>query len=355
MTTQNWTQLKHIPPAYHMLKEQGLTEHLEELDAYGLTVIPPEKIGDDRILGRMRKAVLRIAEEDNGEKYDVETGAHGTTMNQGTNNSQHLLYGFLEKDQVFEEIIQHPMTLPLMEYYLGEDCQLSSLTCFIKWQDPVGYGENLGLHDDSGLYPGYSPLPAIPHVFNTNWILTDYTKDNGAFCIVPGSHKLCRHPEPGEGVEDAVPVEAPAGSVLVFHGNVWHGAFPKLTPGLRLSVNAYYVGPHYRLQENFHGRISEEMLARNGVRFQELVNYGDHMGWQDARGPVPWHMREKIWDTLDDNEKKAVFDANRNRKNNCKPGETYWKTPSLCKIPTLERVNLAEDRQQHSRGGLSKI
>ena len=70
-------------------------------------------------------------------------------MNQGTNNGQHLLYAFLEKDRVFEEIIQHPLALPLMEYYLGEDCQLSSLTCFIKWQDPVGYGENLGLHDDT--------------------------------------------------------------------------------------------------------------------------------------------------------------------------------------------------------------
>jgi len=40
--------------------------------------------------------------------------------------------------------------------------------------------------------------------------------------------------------------------------------------------------------------------------------------------------------------------------NNCKPGETYRKTPSICKIPTRYRANFAEDRHQHSRGGLSK-
>ena len=314
MTTQNWTKLKHIPSAYQVIKERGLAEHLEELDAYGLTVIPPDKIGGDRILERAREAVLRIAEEDTGAKYDIETGSHGFQMNQGSNNSQHLLFAFLEKDRIFEEIIQHPMVLPLMEYYLGEDCQLSSLCCFIKWQDPDGYGKNLGLHDDTALYPGYSSLPAIPHVFNTNWILTDYTKENGAFCIVPGSHNYCRHPEPGEGVEEAIPVEAPAGSVLVFHGNVWHGAFPRLTPGLRLSLSCHYVGPHYRLQENFHGRISEEMLARNDARFRELVNYDDPWGWQDSRGPIPWYMREKIWDTLNDTEKKSVNDAYYNRR-----------------------------------------
>jgi 2-keto-3-deoxy-L-rhamnonate aldolase RhmA len=42
------------------------------------------------------------------------------------------------------------------------------------------------------------------------------------------------------------------------------------------------------------------------------------------------------------------------RNNNCKPGETYQKTPSICKIPTLYRAHFAEDRHQHSRGGLSK-
>ena len=89
-------------------------------------------------------------------------------------------------------------------------------------------------------------LPAVGlHKRNTNWLLTDYTKDNGALCIVPGSHKLCRHPKQGEGVEDAVPVEAPAGSVCVIHGNLWHGAFPRINPGLRITIVADYCGRHF--------------------------------------------------------------------------------------------------------------
>ncbi len=307
MTTQIRTQLKTISLAYQRIKERGLTEHLEELEAYGLTVIPPEKLGDTRILERARDAILRIAGERTGVKHDIETGEHGTLHQIGTNKSQYILFTFFEKDPVFEEIVQHSMTLPLIEYFLGVDCQLSSLCSFIKWQDPVGYGETLGMHDDSALYGGQM-LPAVhPHKFNTNWILTDYTKDNGAFCIVPGSHKLCRHPKPMEGVEEAVPVEAPAGSVFVFHGNVWHGAFPRINSGLRISINADYCGKHYRIQENFQGRLSEDVLQRNDARFRQLMNYDDALGWRNQHGPVPWQLR-KNWDSISDNEKQTIFD-----------------------------------------------
>ena len=40
--------------------------------------------------------------------------------------------------------------------------------------------------------------------------------------------------------------------------------------------------------------------------------------------------------------------------NNCNPGETHRETPFIRKIPTLYRVNLAEDRHQHSRGGTTQ-
>ena len=61
MTPQPWSQLQTVSPAYQRIKELGLLEHLEELEAYGLTVIPPEKVGGDRLLERMRAAILRIA------------------------------------------------------------------------------------------------------------------------------------------------------------------------------------------------------------------------------------------------------------------------------------------------------
>ena len=308
MSTKHWPQLKTISPAYQRIKERGLQGHLEELESYGLTVIPPEKIGGNSLLERMRAAILRIAEERTGVKHDIETGEHGSLIGEGTNNSQYILFTFFEEDPVFEEVVQHPMTLPLIEYFLGVDCQLSSLSSFIKWQDPDGYGKNLGLHDDTILYPG-PVLPAVGvHKCNSNWILTDYTKDNGALCIIPGSHKLCRHPKPMEGVEEAVAVEAPAGSVLVFHGNLWHGAFPRVNPGLRLSVNADYCGRHYRIQENFHGRLSEEMLSRNDDRFRQLMNYDDTMGWQEKSGPVRYRFR-KNWETMSDSEKRTVING----------------------------------------------
>ena len=290
MGVTKWDQLNTVSSSYALIKERNLAKNLEELEAYGLTVIEPDQLGENPILERARKSILDIAEERTGISHDITTGAHGSLSGAGSSDSQYLLYAFLEKNRVFEEIVQHPATLPLVEYYLGEQCQLSSLTCFIKWQNAIGYGPGLGLHDDSGGYRN-GPLPSRPHVFNTNWILTDYTKDNGAFCIVPGSHRLQRHPKPGEGAGNAVPVEASAGSVLVFHGNVWHGAFPRVNPGLRLSINAYYCGPHYRAQEDFRGRISDDILNRNNKRFRELIGYEDPWGFKDERGPIPFSSR----------------------------------------------------------------
>jgi ectoine hydroxylase-related dioxygenase (phytanoyl-CoA dioxygenase family) len=98
-------------------------------------------------------------------------------------------------------------------------------------------------------------------------------------------------PAPGEGVGDAIPVEAPAGSVIVFHGNVWHGAFPKSTAGLRLSVNAFYCAPQYRTQETFRHLVNPAMLERNPARLRSLVGFDDPWGFHDAHGPVPYHQR----------------------------------------------------------------
>ena len=165
------------------------------------------------------------------------------------------------------------------------------------------------------MYPGYSPLPAIPHVFNTNWILTDYTKENGAFCIVPGSHKYCRHPEPGEGVagRDSRGSSGRFGAGISWQCLAW-GVSQAHSRSAPLGQLPIMSGRITGFRKTFTAASVKKMLARNDARFRELLNYDDPWGWEDSRGPIPWHMREKIWDTLDDQEKWVVNDAYYNRR-----------------------------------------
>ena len=113
--------------------------------------------------------------------------------------------------------------------------------------------------------------------------------------FVPGSHKLCRNPVGGEtvvgevGTGKAVPVDAPAGSLVVFHGNVWHGAVDRLAAGLRVSVHLLMVRPILRTREDHIGRIPQAVLDRNPARFAILAQQGlapGSIGPDDYRAKV---------------------------------------------------------------------
>ena len=102
MSAASWAEAATIPAAYRTIRERGLEKNLEELEAYGLTVITPEQLGEPRILERAREAVLRIAEERTGVRHDIETGAHATVAGRaGSTDCQYLLFSFLEEDPVF--------------------------------------------------------------------------------------------------------------------------------------------------------------------------------------------------------------------------------------------------------------
>ena len=57
------------------LKAFDLFEHAVELEAYGMTVIPPEKMhSSDGFVARLRNAIIRVCEERN----DVKIGDPAT-------------------------------------------------------------------------------------------------------------------------------------------------------------------------------------------------------------------------------------------------------------------------------------
>ena len=262
----------------------GLNDKIIELEERGYVVVEPERVASPEFVERVRDAVLEIALKRTGVAHSIDNnGDIGHYDSQPQQPGQFLLYYLLFEDPVFEEWIMNPTLQALISYLMRDQGRLSSLASFVKSKDG-NYGETLGLHADAP--PGTTGALSAEHddVCNAALVLTDYTREDGAIAMVPGSHRLCRTPKPGEGVSEAVPVEAPAGSLIFWKGNTWHGAYPKLTDGLRLNVTSYVCHQRIKTQENYQRKVTREMLERNTPAFAKFLGAGDAYGW-GVEGP----------------------------------------------------------------------
>ena len=269
---------------YQEIEDLGLQKHVAELEAYGLTAVPPELVAPREFTIRLRDTILRTAEQRTGVKADLELGSsHANVEATAGQRGETWLWRLLFDDPIFEEALMNRTQLALITYLLGYSAKLSNSSAVIKGPvDSAGPPTPLGLHSDNRGVP--APFPPYAQVANATWVLTDYTLENGCVGYLPGSHQLCRHPTADESFDAVMPVEAPAGSLLVWHGNTWHGPFPRSAPGLRVSMLNYFCRDYFTPQERYRDEVPAELLARNPDRFATLMGLKDGYGWGDE-GP----------------------------------------------------------------------
>jgi ectoine hydroxylase-related dioxygenase (phytanoyl-CoA dioxygenase family) len=278
MEIGDWTSTRDLNDLYRQIRGLGLETNLAELDAFGFTVIEGALSPD--LTGQLREAVVREAETAFAAKLDVER----EESHRNWKLAPYLLY----KDQLFEQALLNQKPLALISYLLGQSCLLSSMTSHVK--GPGGPG--LLIHSDTANgVPG--PFSPYSHVANCNYALTDYTEANGALAMVPGSHRYYRQPGRAEtGLDgearnpDAVAIEVPAGSAVVWHGNTWHGSFRRRVPGLRINLAMYFCRQYMQPQENYKDFVPKDVIARHGAdsRLAELLGANTVHGWRDE-GP----------------------------------------------------------------------
>jgi ectoine hydroxylase-related dioxygenase (phytanoyl-CoA dioxygenase family) len=181
------------------------------------------------------------------------------------------VYNLLAHGELFERVPVHPAVLPLVEMVLDEGCLVSSLSSIA-----ILPGEReQPLHADDQLIPLTRPHQAI--VCNTMWAITDFTAANGATRVVPGSHRRDSVPTWGEDIE-TVPAEMERGSVLVYHGSLWHGGGANHTDARRVGVAMNYCAGFIRQQENQQLGIPLATIRRFSPRLRELVGLGVYNG-----------------------------------------------------------------------------
>jgi ectoine hydroxylase-related dioxygenase (phytanoyl-CoA dioxygenase family) len=181
------------------------------------------------------------------------------------------IYNLLVHGEVFERVPVHANVLPIVERVLDDGCLISSLSSIA-----IGPGESpQPIHADDQLMP--IPKPHPPTVCNTMWALTDFTEANGATRIIPGTHVADSSPVYGQHY-DSIPAEMAKGSVLVWHGSLWHGGGANTTEDRRVGIAMNYCAGYIRQQENQQLGIPQEIASRFSERLQRLCGYSVYMG-----------------------------------------------------------------------------
>ena len=227
-------------------------ERLAELKVWGFTVI--RDVLDAAAAAAMRDFVVEQA-----FRIGVEHGHRGTARH---------LANLVTLDPMFLPAIDHPAVLPYVEETMGRHLILGSLSARV-----VRPGEGAQtLHSDVPLemhrYGHDQPL-----MMNTVWALSDLTPENGGTRLVPGSHQShLTEPPPGLKLPHEMQPTLPAGSVVVFHGQTWHGGGANRTNELRTAMFGHYRNSHWmRFQCDPHHGFREEWLADMTERQKELL------------------------------------------------------------------------------------
>jgi ectoine hydroxylase-related dioxygenase (phytanoyl-CoA dioxygenase family) len=177
------------------------------------------------------------------------------------------IYNLLVHGPLYERIPVHPAVLPIVERVLDPGCLVSSLSSIAILPGEVAQP----IHADDQLIP--IPKPHVALVCNSMWAITDFTDDNGATRIIPGSH--LRDGSPGFGSQhDSVPAEMRRGSVMVYHGSLWHGGGANRTGERRVGIAMNYCAGYLRQQENQQLGIPRAIARGFAPRLRELVGYG---------------------------------------------------------------------------------
>jgi len=191
------------------------------------------------------------------------------------------VWNVLSRHPIFADLAEHPTALRLLRSVLGWPMLLGNLSANITGP---GGGEMV-LHADQIFVP--TPWPSDPQGANAAWCVDDFTADNGATCFVPGSHRLHRPPGPDD-VVTAVPMEAPAGSLVVFESRVWHRTgFNRTADERRAGIFGWYTRPIYRTQENWFLSLDPSVWRDASDELRVLLGYrAEGLGLVNGASPL---------------------------------------------------------------------
>jgi ectoine hydroxylase-related dioxygenase (phytanoyl-CoA dioxygenase family) len=243
-------------PILAAMNAEELERHRERIERDGYTVL--ERVIEPELVDALHADVVRLERE-----LAVQPGPNPF---EGFKTLR--IYNLLARGESFRRVPVHPTVLPLVEAVIGKGCLISSLSSIEILPGEV----EQPVHADDMVFP--LPRPHVPLVCNAMWAITDFTAENGATRVLPGSHREARAPGFFEDVEGMIPAEMPRGSVLIYNGSLWHRGGANRSDAPRLGIAMNYCAGWLRQQENQQLGIPLAIAREFSPQLRRLAGFG---------------------------------------------------------------------------------
>lgn len=191
------------------------------------------------------------------------------------------LTGVAAKSRVFaEEVMVHPIYLDVATAVLGHHCASYQLN-LAQVMDRGPGSDRQFLHRDENVWI-HMPDPHPELQFASVIALVDFTKDNGATVVAPGSHRWAKERQPQE--PELAVAEMSAGSAVLYLGSTIHGGGANTTSSWRRGMHLSYVLGWLRTEENHYLATPPDVARSLPRQCQEVLGYAAHDALADLGG-----------------------------------------------------------------------
>ena len=192
------------------------------------------------------------------------------------------LTGIAGKSRIFAaEILTHPVYMAVCDRILGPHCARYQLNVAQVLDRGPGAEQQL-LHRDEDVWI-HLPRPHPEIQLASVVALVDFTADNGATRVVPGSHRWDRDRQPAD--DDLASAEMPAGSAVIYLGSTIHGGGANVTSAARRrGMHVSYCVGWLRTEENQLLATTLDTARQLPRRAQELLGLAAHDAIESGGG-----------------------------------------------------------------------
>jgi ectoine hydroxylase-related dioxygenase (phytanoyl-CoA dioxygenase family) len=199
------------------------------------------------------------------------------------------LNGLMNKAPNYIDLISDERLLTVMDHFLGPQCGQYRLNSSEVIE--IHGGETAQeLHWDDVIWPAHFWAPDKLLQFNVMVAATDFTENNGATQVVPGSHQW-DHSTREAKAEEVTLATMKAGSAVFIPGKTLHGGGTNTDGTKRRAIVASYVLGWLRTQENHFLHTSVEQAKAWPQRVRELLGYDLYAHYDDniQGGPLGYY------------------------------------------------------------------